>query len=120
MPLTNKITIDAYVCPTFAHDVAADQWLVAWYLDANHYLILRYNRTVEMYEVAWKDGSTERVLRSAQYTTDASLDVWTQITACLDISAASATGSALYINRVAVDTNWGGNCDVLASTFPVM
>ncbi len=120
MPLTNKITIDAYIHPTFAFDTADNQWLVSWYNDATHYFVIDYYADGRQWLLGWQDGGTFRYMLSSAYTDSDALDVWMQLTACVDLTTGSTAGSALYVNRVAVDTTWSGNIDAMTSTFPVM
>ena len=117
LPLTSKLTVRAYVLPTFAY-TAVNQPLWSWYYDATSYLEMLYSTTYDAYVLYWQDGGTLRRLVSPAYTSDEDLQVWTMIDCAIDLTTGDTTGSALYINRVAVDTGWSGNIDAKTKLFP--
>jgi len=119
LDLTSTLTIDVYFKPTFAYDTAANQYLCGWYNDAAHYLLLCYLQASDYYALIWQDGGTARGLYTAAYTDDLSLQVWTRLTASINLTTGTIWGSQLYFDGAPVDITWSGNSNVKASNFPV-
>lgn len=120
LPLADTISFAIKILPTFAYDVATDQDLLNWYIDATHRLRLFYCAADDMFTLSWQDGGTERVLKSDAYVSDETLQVWAEIACSIDLTTGDTTGGALYIDRAAVDTVWSGNIDARSTEMPLM
>jgi hypothetical protein len=113
--LPSAFAIRVRALPTCAYDVATDQVLWSWYIDATHRCRLLYRAADDKMVVSWQDGGTERTLESAAYASNLELQVWADFDVFLDLSA--GTG-AFYIDRVLVDNSFSGAADAKASNFP--
>jgi hypothetical protein len=118
LDLTSTLVIDAYFKPGFAFNTADDQYLCGWRNDAAHYLEFLYLAASDCYEVAWYDGVVERQMVTSAYLDNATLQVWTRLTASLNLTTGTAAGSELYLNGSLADASWSGVSDVKASNFP--
>ncbi len=58
LPLPDTLNFEIKAKANFAYNVASDQPLFGWYLDATHYLKYIYNATTDKYELEWMDGGT--------------------------------------------------------------
>jgi len=113
--LTDPITIRARVLPTFDYDTGDNQYIWAWYNDANNYLMLYYAQGSDQYILQWKDGGDARWLVGPVYT-DNSHQVCTDIDVVVDFANSQA---ALYINRSPVDTSWSDTPDAKGQNYPL-
>jgi parallel beta-helix repeat protein len=118
--LPDTFTLEIKFKPQFAYDVGANQTLLEWQAN-NSYFTIDYVQAVDQFRVKWKDGGTERVLNAGTtYTSDVQLQVWHTMTMTIDLTTGTTAGSALYIDRSSVDTDWNGNIDSKTSNFPLM
>ena len=116
LELTDPVTIRARVYPNFVYNVGSNQYILSWYRDSTHYLILYYRQAPDSrYQLDWKDGDTVQSLNSTTYT-DNSHQAWTDIDIVLDFT--NKTG-ALYINRSLIDDTWSGTMDTKSSNVPL-
>ena len=119
MPSTFILSIE--LKPGFAYDVASNQNVCGWYVDANTYWVFRYNKDDDKFEVEWKDGGTARKLSSRQFDDGGSyedIDQWMRFDIIFDSTTGDTTGGKLYYNRTADDEAWSGNIDGKTHTFP--
>ncbi len=122
LDMPSKFVMSIELRPNFAYDVGAGQFLCGWYVDANSFWIFAYNATVDKFELAWYDGTTERVLHSRQFDDGGSfedINQWLRFDIIFDSTTGDTTGSKLYYNRNLEDSSWSGNIDGKTNTFPL-
>jgi hypothetical protein len=120
LPLPSAFTIRCSFRPEFAYNVASDQILWSWWIDADHYLELYYDTSEAKFRLGWEDGGTFVYLESAQFddgTSHRDIDQDMTIDCALDLSSTSTSGSALYWNRTQDDTTWSATKNAKASNF---
>lgn len=124
MPLTSFVVVDTLVKPTMAFNAGGLHHVLSWYIDATHQLRLTYDAVVneQTWGMAWQDGGTSRyqIAATPQFTDNATFQVWTRLSAIIDLSTGTTAGSSLYMNGSALDTTWSGNIDAKVSNFPTM
>jgi hypothetical protein len=119
LAMPSTFTLFIRCLPAFAYDVAGDQPLAGWYVDADNHFLLYYESADDKIKAIWKDGGTERELASAAYVSTVSLQVWHNIAIAFDSTTGSTAGSALYINEASVDAAWSGNIDAKGMEYPL-
>jgi hypothetical protein len=120
LPLPDTFNFEIKAKANFAYNVASDQPLFGWYLDATHYLKYHYNATTDKYELEWKDGGTARILTSSAYTVTCLLDAWIIHSFALDFTTGDTTGSQMWIDKATTDLFWSDASDVKSSVFNKM
>ncbi len=120
LPMDSKFTLFIRCKPTFAYNVSSSQHLCEWYIDATHCFRVYYSAGGDCFYAYWHDGGSNRVLQSAVYTSNETLQTWHNFAFSIDLTTGTTAGSAFYINQAAVDTAWSGNTDVKASNFPIL
>jgi hypothetical protein len=120
LPMDSKFTLFIRCKPTFAYNVSSSQHLCEWYIDATHCFRVYYSAGGDCFYAYWHDGGSNRVLQSAVYTSNETLQTWHNFAFSIDLTTGTTAGSAFYINQAAVETAWSGNTDVKASNFPIL
>lgn len=120
LPMASKFTLFIRCKPTFAYNVSSSQHLLLWYIDSTHQFQIYYSMYGDCFYAYWLDGGTSRVLQSAVYTSNETLQTWHNLAFTIDLTTGTTAGSAFYINQAAVDTAWSGNTNIKSSSFPVL
>ncbi len=120
LPMPDTFNFEIKAKANFAYDVASNQYLFGWYIDATHYLKYGYNATTDKYELEWMDGGTARILTSSAYTVTCLLDAWIIHSFALDFTTGDTTGSQMWIDKATTDLFWPDNSDVKSSVFNKM
>ena len=115
LDMPTSFTLALRVLPSFAYNVAGDQPLVSWYVDADHYFTVLYTAADDKITVKYKDGTNDRTMKSAAYASDLALQVWQDIVVVADLANSDGL---LYIDRDAKASDWSAGADVKATNFP--
>ena len=123
LDMPSKFVLSIELKPNFAFDVASNQNIFGWYIDATHRLIFTYNFGWDMFMFGFQNGGpAARYLYSRQFdngTSHEDISQWMRWDIIFDSTTGDTTGSKLYYNRTLEDEAWSGNIDAKTSKFPL-
>ena len=115
-------TLMFWVRPWFAYTTTISHSFIDWFVDATHRFRGYYNPGSDQILLAWQNGGIVRHLISQQFddgTARDNINQWIHVVARIDLTAGQ-TGSALWVNGVSKDANWGGAIDAYTDDFSTL